>query len=100
MFFPKVFFPEVFRHTSSNTYRFTQKLLPLILAGVASTAYAETGKIRLTAIDSNTQRPVSNANITIVARDGTTRENRTNAQGLAHVDALDAGLYTVVINHP
>ncbi|MCE3253980.1 MAG: TonB-dependent receptor [Cellvibrio sp.] len=95
-----MFFPKVFCHTSNNTYRFTQKLLPLILAGVASTAYAETGKIRLTAIDSNTQRPVSNANITIVARDGTTRENRTNAQGLAHVDALDAGLYTVVINHP
>src|SRR6187402_740150 len=91
----------MFNHPSNNQlYRFTQKLLPLILASYVSNAYADTGKIRLTAIDSNTQRPIPNAVISIVARDGTSKEVSTNQQGLAHIDALDAGLYTLVIVHP
>jgi hypothetical protein len=91
----------MFHHKHNNQFhRLTQKLLPLILAGSVFNVCADPGKIRLTTIDSTTQRPISDANIAIVARDGTTRETRTNQQGLAYIDALDEGLYTVIVNHP
>jgi len=81
-------------------YRFTQKLLPLILAGYVSGASADTGKIRLTLIDSSTQRPIPNATIAIVSRAGATTETSANEQGRVQIDALNAGLYTLIITHP
>src|SRR5687768_7659936 len=91
----------MFRHMFNHQlYRFTQKILPLILASYVSSAYADSGKVRLTAIDANTQRPIPNADITLIARDGTTTKGITNQQGLAQIEALNAGLYTLVIGHP
>lgn len=91
----------MFRHRhQTHLYRFTQKLLPLILAGYVSGACADTGKIRLTVIDSSTQRPIPNATVAIVSRAGATTETRANEQGLVQIDALNAGLYTLIINHP
>ena len=83
-----------------SVHRFTQKLLPLILAGGISGAYADTGKIRLTVVDVSTQRPIPNAAISIVSRTGATTEAQANKQGLVQIDELDAGLYTLIINHP
>ncbi|MGV8837321.1 TonB-dependent receptor [Cellvibrio sp.] len=91
----------MFHHKHTNPlYRFTHTLLPLVLAGYVSNTYADTGKIRLTAIDSSTQRPIPNAAITLRSRAGATTETRANEQGLVQIDALDAGLYTLLINHP
>jgi hypothetical protein len=84
----------------TRLYRLTQKLLPLILAGYVSGASADTGKIRLTVIDSITQRPIPNSSISALSRTGETTETRANDQGLVQIDALDPGLYTLVINHP
>jgi hypothetical protein len=77
----------------TRLYRLTQKLLPLILAGYVSGASADTGKIRLTVIDSITQRPIPNSSISALSRTGETTETRANDQGLVQIDALDPGLY-------
>jgi hypothetical protein len=91
----------MFHHLfTKQLYRLTQKFLLLIFACSISNAYADTGKIRLTAIDTNTQRPIVNATITLIARDGTTTKSSTNQQGLAQIESLNAGLYTLVIAHP
>lgn len=81
-------------------FRFTHILLPLALTGYVANTYADTGKIRLTVIDSNTQRPIPDTTISAVSRSGATKETRANDQGLVQIDALDAGLYTLIINHP
>ncbi|WP_049629941.1 TonB-dependent receptor [Cellvibrio sp. pealriver] len=90
----------MFHQSINPLHSFTRALLPLMLAGYVSNACADTGKIRLTVIDATTQRPIPNATVTIVSRAGATTETRANAQGLLQVDALDAGLYTLLINHP
>lgn len=87
------------KHTLT-AHRFSRALLPLLLAGYVAQSHADTGKIRLTVLDANTQRPIANASVTLQSRAGQTTEANANAQGLIEVEALDAGLYSLVINHP
>ena len=84
----------------TQLFHFTKKLILLLLVGCISGAYADSGKVRLTVIDSATQRPIPNAVITIISRTGETAEARANQQGLANIDKLAAGLYTLTIDHP
>lgn len=88
------------RDQKKKTYRFSHTLLALILAGCAANSYADAGKIRLSVIDANTQRPIPDAAIKVVSRDGVTLTTNADQQGLAKVDTLAAGLYTLVIEHP
>ncbi|HSC68861.1 MAG TPA: TonB-dependent receptor [Cellvibrio sp.] len=81
-------------------YPFTKKLLPLVFIGCVANSYADLGKIRLTVIDASTQRPIPNASIKVVSRDGVTLEANANQEGFASVDSLAAGLYSLVVNHP
>ena len=91
----------MFRHyQKKKPYRFSHTLLALVLAGYAANSYADMGKIRLTVIDSGTQRPIPNASVKVVSRNGVTLETSANQNGFAYVDSLEAGLYTLVVNHP
>ncbi len=89
-------------HRSCNHQlnRLTRKLLPLLLVGYIAGACADTGTVRLTVIDSGTQRPIPNAVIEIKSRTGETTETRADNKGLVKVDALTAGLYTLTVKHP
>ncbi len=88
------------RRSNLQMNRLTRKLLPLLLAGYIAGACADTGTVRLTVIDSGTQRPIPNAVIEIKSRTGETTETRADNKGLVKVDALTAGLYTLTIKHP
>ncbi len=88
------------RNLITKPYRITRMLLPLMFGTFISGAYADTGKVRLTVIDSSTQRPIPDAIIEIKSRAGETIETRADSQGLVNIDALAAGLYTLTINHP
>ena len=91
----------MFHHTNHNRlYRSTKALLPLLLAGYVSNTYADGGKIRLTVIDASSQRPIPEASIKVVSRNGETLETRANQEGFVHIDSLSAGLYTLMVNHP
>nr|WP_324258898.1 TonB-dependent receptor [Cellvibrio fontiphilus] len=88
------------RRSNLQMNRLTRKLLPLLLAGYIAGACADTGTVRLTVIDSGTQRPIPDAIIEIKSRTGETTETRADNKGLVKVDALTAGLYTLTIKHP
>jgi hypothetical protein len=88
------------RRSNLQMNRLTRKLLPLLLAGYITGACADTGTVRLTVIDSGTQRPIPNAVIEIKSRTGETTETRADNKGLVKVDTLTAGLYTLTIKHP
>lgn len=91
----------MFNHNRTiKPHKITRMLLPLMFASYMSGACADTGKVRLTVIDSGTQRPIPDAIIEIKSRTGETSEIRADSQGLVNIDALAAGLYTLTINHP
>lgn len=64
---------------------------------LGSPALADSAKLNVILKDQQTQRPLSDANVTLVAREGERRAVKTDAQGKAALGGLDEGLYEVVI---
>lgn len=90
-----------------SLYPYRRNILSHFIRGVLSATllygadiYADTGTIRLTITDTQTQRPVTNANITVISRSGITQQTTANQQGVVYIEKLDAGLYTLTVDHP
>jgi hypothetical protein len=71
-----------------------------LLAASSVTAWAQErqGSLEARAIQSETQRPMAEVSVTVVSREGTRYEARTDAQGRASLDRLPEGLYTVLVS--
>jgi hypothetical protein len=61
-------------------------------------AHAETGKIRLTVVDAQTQRPLAEVNLTLTPREGPARQLSANDQGDALLEGLLPGLYDLLVS--
>ncbi|HTF98259.1 MAG TPA: TonB-dependent receptor [Cellvibrio sp.] len=90
-----------------SLYPYRRTRLSLFINVLVSTSflygaevYADPGTIRLTVTDTQTQRPITNANITLIPRSGDPQEATANQQGIAYIENLNAGLYTLIVNHP
>ena len=82
------------------SYSFLQTLLALLFIVLAANVYADTGKIRLVAIDADTQRALTGVSVKVTSRDGAVQTVNVNDQGIARISNLQPGLYAVVVSHP
>ncbi len=58
------------------------------------------GTIRINIIDDQSRRPIENASVSLIARDGTEVSYQANQAGALVIDNLDAGLYDIRLSHP
>ena len=79
---------------------FKRQLLALALCGFAASAFAQEGKLKLTVVDTNTQRPIAGAQVTLIPRKGEPIQLTLDALGRAQLRQLAPGLYEVRIAHP
>lgn len=77
-------------------------IVAALLATCWATAWAQErqGSLEAQVLQSETQRPMADVSVTLVSRDGTRYEARTDAQGRALLDDLPEGLYTVLVSAP
>jgi hypothetical protein len=74
--------------------------LMMLTIGVLPKAYAEAGKVRLTLVDAQTQRPVADAKVTVIPRNGAAQSVNAADDGRAESPALPAGLYEIQVSGP
>ena len=75
-------------------------IVAAVLVTCPATAWAQErqGSLEARVLQSETQRPMAEVTVTLVSRDGTRYEAKTDAQGRARVDHLPEGLYTVRVS--
>ncbi|MCR6651754.1 MAG: TonB-dependent receptor [Cellvibrionaceae bacterium] len=61
-------------------------------------AHADEGKLRLRVVDAQTQRPLGDGQVTLVPRQGESRELRIADDGSVQTGGLAAGLYEVLVS--
>lgn len=71
----------------------------VMLTALASDALAA-GSIRLNIADADSRRPVGEATITVISRDGERREIPADDTGSVLIEDLAAGLYEIQVTHP
>ena len=73
--------------------------MPLLLAfsllHPATAVAADAGEIQVEVASADTRRPVAGVNIVVTARDGTEQAATTGPDGVATIDKLDTGLYSL-----
>lgn len=74
--------------------------LMVLTIGVLPYAYADAGKVRLRVVDAQTQRPVADAQVTLIPRQGPTQNLSAAEDGRAQSEGLPSGLYEVLISRP
>lgn len=66
--------------------------------GVLPYAYADTGKVRVRIVDAQTQRPVSDAQVTLIPRQGPEQKLSAVDEGGAQSEGLPPGLYEIQVS--
>ncbi len=74
--------------------------LMMLTMAVLPKAYADAGKVRLTLVDAQTQRPVADAKVTVIPRDGAAQSVNAADDGRAESAGLPAGLYEIQVSGP
>jgi Outer membrane receptor proteins, mostly Fe transport len=77
---------------------FLQFGVTLLMLGVLPYAYAEDGKVRLQVVDSQTQRPVDGAQVTLIPRQGPQQNLSVADNGRIQSEGLPPGLYEILIS--
>ena len=72
----------------------------VLTIGVLPYAYADSGKVRLRIVDSQTQRPVADAQVMVIPRQGPTQNLRATDDGRALSEELPPGLYEIQVSRP
>lgn len=72
--------------------------LMVSMMAVVPFAYADEGKVRLRVVDAQTQRPLGDGQVTLVSRQGESRELRIADDGSVQTGGLAAGLYEVLVS--
>lgn len=72
--------------------------LMVSMIAVLPFAHAEEGKLRLRVVDAQTQRPLGDGQVTLVPRQGESRELRIADDGSVQTGGLAAGLYEVLVS--
>ena len=97
---PKAF-NKAFSRCNKNTRERVKPLVTRILALGLMTygvmAYAQSAKLNIILKDQQTQRPLTQAIVTIVDREGKKQTSKTDIQGQAALGALQEGLYEVIV---
>ncbi len=88
--------------TTIATCIFAYRLIVLGIVAFCSLAllpkaYAESSKLNITLKDQQTQRPLNQAIVTVVDRDGKKQTLTTDGQGQAALNMLNEGLYEIVV---
>jgi len=88
------------KHTRAWRHTIHAVIAAALLATCPVTAWAQErqGSLEARVLQSETQRPMAEISVTVVGRDGSRHEARTDAQGRARLDNLPEGLYTVQVN--
>jgi TonB dependent receptor/Carboxypeptidase regulatory-like domain/TonB-dependent Receptor Plug Domain len=101
MGFTEVFAMFLFRYLNNISLgSIAKKCLMTLFIAIAANVYADTGKVRLVVTDADTQRPITGVSIKITSRSGIEQTVTVNDQGIAKIDSLQTGLFSVVISHP
>ncbi len=74
--------------------------LMVLSIGVLPYAYANTGKVRLQMMDAQTQRPVADAQVILIPRQGPTQNLSSTEEGRVQSEGLPPGLYEVQVSRP
>lgn len=84
------------RHTLKLSSALRYLILVLIYV-IHPLAHAETGKIRLTVLDAQTQRPLAEVSVSVKPREGPAQQINANEQGRVLVQDLAPGLYDLQV---
>lgn len=74
--------------------------LLVLTMGALPYAYADTGKVRVRIVDAQTQRPVSDAQVSLIPRQGQAQALSIGDDGRTLSEGLPAGLYEIQVNSP
>src|SRR5690606_23125815 len=72
----------------------------VLTLGVLPYAYADTGKVRVRIVDAQNQRPVSDAQVSLIPRQGPAQALSVGDDGRTLSEGLPAGLYKIQVSRP